>query len=79
MMLSKHEIAFLTGKLQLEGKAARNARHRIKKKLKTLRQLGFNITYEGKTSQLIGTKIALFKVHACCLHTASSARGPCLS
>ncbi|AFU58825.1 hypothetical protein Ngar_c18930 [Candidatus Nitrososphaera gargensis Ga9.2] len=65
-MLSKHEMAFLTGTLQLEGRAARNARHRIKKKLETLRQLGFNISYDGgKTSPLIETKTALFKVSIC--------------
>lgn len=63
-MLSRHELDFINGTLQLEGKAAVNARHRIKKKLKDFiyLELPLLIDYQRKTSPLveIGARVIIF-------------------
>jgi len=68
-ILSKYELDYLTGKVQLDGKEAINARYRIKKKVESLQQLipllekhGFSIDNQLEMSSLAKTDQALLRV-----------------
>jgi hypothetical protein len=67
-MLSRYELDFLAGKVQLEGRDAINARYRIKKKIKSRRQLipllqkQDYLDNQLETSSLVKTDQALLRM-----------------